>query len=194
MPESPDASPRQPIPNDILRVIQKQCQSTDDEMRWLVARLSDTGMRLSEAVGILREDIGTEDKIFYVYIRPYPWRRLKTFGSKRKVPLVGLSLWAVKQALKASDGKFLFPKYCDEKGIHSNSASAALNKWLKSIAGPEYVIHSLRHSFRDRLRAVGCPSDMIDELGGWTSSGIGQAYGNGHALSTKCRELNCIAL
>ena len=194
MPDRSDASPRQPIPNEILRVIQNHCRSTDDEMRWLVAFLSDTGMRLSEAVGLLREDIRIEEDIFHVYIRPYPWRRLKTFRSQRKVPLVGSSLWAVNQALKASDGKFLFPKYCDEKGVFSNSASAALNKWLKSIAGPDYVIHSLRHSFRDRLRAVGCPSDMIDELGGWTSSGIGQAYGNGYALSAKHRKINCIAL
>ncbi len=110
MPESPNASQRQPIPNDILRVIQKQCQSTDDEMRWLVALLSDTGMRLSEAAGLLKDDINLEGSPPNVNIRPHPWRRLKTAGSERKVPLVGYSLWAAKQAVEASEGVFLFPK------------------------------------------------------------------------------------
>jgi integrase len=92
MPDKPDASPRHPIPNDILKVIQDRCQSTDDEMRWLVALISDTGMRLSEAAGLLREDIRVGEDIPYVDIRPHPWRRLKTSGSQRKVPLVGCSL------------------------------------------------------------------------------------------------------
>ena len=54
MPDKPEASPRQPIPNEILRVIQQQCRSTDDEMRWLVPIISDTGMRLAEAAGLSR--------------------------------------------------------------------------------------------------------------------------------------------
>ena len=29
------------------------------------------------------------------------------------------------------------------------------------------VIHSLRHSLRDRLRAIECPADIIDAIGGW---------------------------
>ena len=57
MPDRGDASIRQPIPTDKLRVIQKACQTTDDEPRWLVALISDTGMRLSEAAGLAREDV-----------------------------------------------------------------------------------------------------------------------------------------
>jgi len=187
MPDKPDASPRQPIPNDILKVIQDRCQSTDDEMRWLVALISDTGMRLAEATGLLKEDIKIDSDIPYVDIRPHPWRRLKTTESKRKVPLVGCSLWATKQAVKATMGNYLFPKYCDDVGCNTNSASAALNKWLKGIAGDEYVIHSFRHSIRDRLRAVHCPSDMIDQIGGWSSGKIGEAYGRGYSLNKKHR-------
>ncbi|NBT41762.1 MAG: hypothetical protein EBT20_15070 [Alphaproteobacteria bacterium] len=44
------------------------------------------------------------------------------------------------------------------------------------------VIHSFRHSFRDRLRAVQCPSDIIDQLGGWKTAGVGQGYGEGYPL------------
>ena len=51
------------------------------------------------------------------------------------------------------------------------------------MAGPGYVIHSFRHSMRDRLRAVNCPSDMIDQIGGWSSGKVGEGYGEGYGIS-----------
>ena len=59
---------------------------------------------------------------------------------------------------------------------------AALNKWLKSRVPEGCVIHSFRHSLRDRLRAVQCPSDMIDQIGGWSTASVGQGYGEGYEL------------
>ena len=41
------------------------------------------------------------------------------------------------------------------------------------------MVHSLRHSFRDRLRAVECPFEITDRLGGWLTTGVGQSYGKG---------------
>jgi integrase len=66
--------------------------------------------------------------------------------------------------------------------LRTNSASAALNKWMKTAIGNGYVMHGLRHSLRNRLRAVECPSDIIDAIGGWTTTGIGHAYGKGSAV------------
>jgi len=185
MPDGFDTPKRKPIPNDILKVIQRACQTSNDEPRWLVALISDTGMRLSEAAGLSKGDVYLDEEVPYVDIKPHSWRRLKTAGSQRKVPLVGISLWAARQAYAASNSPFLFPRYCDEKECHSNSASAALNKWLKQVAGPDYVIHSFRHSMRDRLRAVACPSDMIDQIGGWSSGQVGEGYGEGYSLVRK---------
>lgn len=145
--------------------------------------LSDTGMRLAEAVGLLREDIRVDEDIPYVDIRPHPCRRLKTSGSQRKVPLVGCSFWAAKQALHTSEGTFLFPKYCNEKGCNANFASAALNKWLKQITGSKYIIHSLRHSMRNRLREINCQSAIIDQLGSWSTKTVGETYGRGFSLT-----------
>jgi len=36
--------------------------------------------------------------------------------------------------------------------------------------------------FRDSMRAVQCPSDMIDQIGGWSTAGVGQSYGEGYGL------------
>ena len=30
---------------------------------------------------------------------------------------------------------------------------------------------------RDRLRAIECPAEMIDQIGGWARVGIGAGYG-----------------
>ena len=182
MPDRGDASTRQPIPTDKLRVIQQRCQTTDDEPRWLVALISDTGMRLSEAAGLAREDIVLDAEIPNVIVRPHPWRRVKTKGSERTIPLVGEALWAAQRAVEASQSPYLFSRYCDGTTTNSNSASAALNKWLKQVAGNDYVIHSFRHSMRDRLRAANCPSGMIDQIGGWSKKSIGEGYGEGYDL------------
>ena len=33
---------------------------------------------------------------------------------------------------------------------------------------------------RDRLRAVECPSEIIDQIGGWLTHGVGNSYGKGY--------------
>ncbi len=43
---------REPIPIDDIRAIQKRCMEIDDDLRWLIALISDTGMRLAEATGL----------------------------------------------------------------------------------------------------------------------------------------------
>ena len=72
---------------------------------------------------------------------------------------------------------------CISKCHNSNSASAALNKWLRTHAPEDCVVHSFRHSMRDRLRAVECPNEIIDQIGGWISSDFSESYGEGFQLS-----------
>ena len=181
MPERDDSQDRQPIPQDKLVQLQQACMREDDEMRWLLALISDTGMRLSEAAGLHKDDIVLDADIPHVIVQPYPWRRLKTKGSARHIPLIGASLWAGRR-IQQHDSSYAFPRYCDGNTCNANSASAALNKWMKTAIGNGYVMHGLRHSLRDRLRAVECPSDIIDAIGGWTTTGIGHAYGKGYTV------------
>ena len=169
---------------DIER-IQTLCRKFDDDQRWLIALISDTGLRLAEAAGLLVSDINLHCPIPYVDIKPHPWRRLKTISSARKVPLIGASLWAAQRICETADGAYAFSRYCSEERTKANSASGALNKWLHTHIGNQSVIHSFRHSFRDRLRAVECPSDISDALGGWSAKGIGQRYGEGYKLNIK---------
>ena len=172
---------RLPIPAPDLVKIQQECMELDDEPRWLIALISDTGMRLSEACGLQACDIHLNGNAPHINLVEHPWRRLKTSSSNRQVPLVGASLWAAYRIADAGH-RFAFPKYCSEAKCNANSASAALNKWLKPRVPDGCVIHSFRHSLRDRLRAIECPADIIDAIGGWTTKGVGHQYSQGHSL------------
>lgn len=177
-------SERLSIPVGDIREVQKQCRELDDEMRWLVALVADTGMRIGEAAGLLREDIQRDtDGNWSVRITPHPWRTLKTDGSKRVVPLVGSAQWAAERIqAQASDSRYAFPRYNVTDKTNANSASAGLNKWLKAHAPEGATMHGFRHAMRDRLRAVECPADIADQIGGWQTEGVGQGYGDGYPL------------
>jgi integrase len=181
MPQRDDKKVREPIPFSALCQLQQECMAKDDEARWLIAIVSDTGMRLAEAAGLHMNDIELFSSTPHLRVSAHPWRRLKTKSSERVIPLIGASLWAAKR-LHDRGGAFAFPRYCSEERCNANSASAALNKWIKGVVGEGYVIHGLRHSLRDRLRALECPADVIDQIGGWTTNGVGHSYGKGHSL------------
>ena len=93
------------------------------------------------------------------------------------------ALWAARRLLAVNnDSIFAFPRYCDATGYKANSVSGGLNKWLHQHVTYNCVIHSFRHSLRDSLRAVECPIDIVDAIGGWNTSGVGHGYGNGNPL------------
>ncbi len=195
MPDKENVEIRKPIPTKDIKHIQSLCREYDDDLRWVIALLSDSGMRLGEGVGLLKSDINLNCEIPHINLIAHPWRRLKTKGSKRYIPLIGESLWASKRILEHNkDSFFAFPRYTSLQECNTNSASAALNKWLKEKLSDEYVIHGFRHSFRDRLRAVECPSDIIDQLGGWSFKSIGQGYGKGYTLGLLAKWLEKVKL
>ena len=186
IPDDEKASTRLPIPDDNLVAIQMECVELDDDVRWLVTLISDTGMRLAEAAGLLVSDIHLDADVPHIALRKHPWRSLKTKGSERDIPLVGMSLWAARRIVE-NQQDFAFPRYTDSLGCSANSASAAINKWLKPRVPDGCVVHSFRHSLRDRLRRVECPSDIADAIGGWATAGVGQKYGSGYGLEVKAK-------
>jgi integrase len=139
-------------------------------------------MRLAEAAGLAISDLTLNHEVPHIIVQQHEWRSLKTISSERKIPLVGVSLWAAQRIIINSDNLHAFPRYNKANTTNANSASAALNKWLRGYVPPGCSIHSFRHSIRDRLRAVACPSEMIDQIGGWSRKSIGQGYGNGYCL------------
>jgi integrase len=165
--------------NEQLSVGYDKAISSGSDIKLIFPILGETGCRLAEVVGLRVKDIDLDNQL--IHIRPNTARRLKTRQSTRTLPLVGYALQAVEMAVAKADGEWLFPRYIKNGKCKADHASAALNKWVKKDFGG-LTAHSLRHTMRDRLRAVECPAEMIDQIGGWARVGIGASYGEGYSV------------
>lgn len=138
----------------------------------IVRMVALTGMRPSEIVALEARRIRLDDPIPHLQIRPDA-RQLKTGASERDMPLVGQALVIMCQH---PDG---FPRY----RASADSFSAIANKCLDTAGlrpTRAHSVYSLRHSFKDRMIAIGTPERIQDELMGHTLKGM--PYGNGSTL------------
>jgi integrase len=127
----------------------------NDEERAIVDVMINTGARPSEIANLKPERIVLDTNIPHIQVRPDD-RVLKTDFSYRDIPLVGIALEAMR---KFPNG---FPRYYDK----GDSLSAAVNKYFEDHGLKEterHTLYSLRHSFKDRLRAVETTDELKDE-------------------------------
>ena len=175
--EGADVFKRGTFTNDQLKRGYDKALSSGSTSKLLMPILGGTGCRLAEIGGLRLEDIDLENDL--IHIRPNSARRLKNKTSERVLPLVGYAKLAIEQALTQADDQWLFPQYIKAGNCYATHVSNAVNKWLKKDFGG-LTAHSLRYTFRDRLRAIECPMDMIDQIGGWSSiNSVGGFYGHG---------------
>ncbi|MDP4071478.1 Tyrosine recombinase XerC [Rhodobacteraceae bacterium IMCC1909] len=190
--EGSDVFKRETFTNDQLKWGYDKALSSGSTIKLLMPILGETGCRLAEIVGLRREDIDLENDL--IHIRPNSARRLKNKNSERVLPLVGYARNAMAQAISQADDEWLFPQYIKAGNCYATHASNAVNKWLKKDFGG-LTSHCLRHTFRDRLRAVECPMDMIDQIGGWKSvGGVGTNYGHGYLKLQVSRWLRLVSI
>ena len=57
---------------------------------------------------------------------------------------------------------------------------------------PNAVIHSVRHSFDDRLENARVQSEIVDKLSGWSKKSVRQGYINGFALRCLSEAIDCV--
>ena len=81
-PENGVEANRQLISIQSIRNIQRLCRSFDDDMRWLLALISDAGIRLGEAAGLRLTDIRLDAPIPHIDLQSHPRRSLKTRASR----------------------------------------------------------------------------------------------------------------
>ena len=189
--EGQDAHKRGTFTLDQLKQGYEHALSSGSQVKLLMPLLGETGCRLAEIVGLELDDIDMTDEV--IHIRPNRIRRLKTANSNRTLPLLGYAKEAMLLALQHGDDHCLYPRYLKDGTCRATHASNALGKWLKKDFG--MTAHSLRHTFRDRLRASGCPLELIDQIGGWSSIGtIGSKYGQGYDLDAVRAQLDAVKL
>ncbi|MBB2698986.1 UNVERIFIED_ORG: integrase [Rhizobium esperanzae] len=130
------------------------------DARCIVYIMIETGMRLGEVCNLRPQDIRLDDDVPHVEVAERTDRRQKTEHSIRRIPLVGIALWAAKQY---PDG---FPRYQDKADV----ASALINKMMKKEglrpAGGKHTLYSFRHTFQDRIENAGVSDRMQADLMG----------------------------
>lgn len=129
------------------------------EARMIVYVMIETGMRLGEVCNLRPQDIHLDDDIAFLDVADREDRRQKTDYSVRRIPLVGVSLWAMRQCPQG------FSRYRDK----ADSASAIINKVMRSaglMPSEDHTLYSLRHTFQDRLENAGCSDRMQADLMG----------------------------
>lgn len=172
-----------PATQEDVQRIQATCIEKDDDVRWLIAIVSDTGARLREVAGMAISDIHVDAAIPHITIKPQPWRQLKTKHSQRQIPLVGAALWAARRIVETMQPEqaAAFPRYIKNGAFHDPSST--LRYWLRT-RNFEYTVHGFRHIFLDRLRESGCPVDIRRVLCGWSPYSFEVRYGYGFSLTT----------
>lgn len=144
----------------------------NEQARAVIYLMSETGARLSEACNPV---FVLDHEVPHLCIRAQD-RKTKTWQSVRDIPLVGVAL-TVAQAFP--DG---FPRY-RHKGDH---LSNLVNKFFENHGlrpTDDHSLYSLRHTFEDRLTAVGVPEKVMAALMGHKYSR--PRYGAGPTLQLK---------
>ncbi len=172
------------IQNTLLNV--SNLKGLDSECRWFLYAMADTGARPSELLGLnpLKGHIRLDTDIPYIDIQPEKDRALKTKHSKRKIPLVGTSLFAFQNIPEGFKHYYRKP----------DALSANLNKFLREhdlLPTSEHCVYSLRHSFEDRLTEVKTLEKVQAALMGHKYNR--ERYGNGPSLELKKEVLEKIA-
>jgi integrase len=180
VPKCDDADRRLPLDDADMKACKRNLGKLSEADQLLFRILATTGMRLSEAFQIDREQ-PKEKGLRFVIIGE------KTDQSLRRVPLPADLLPHLPSTIKGQLFPLLSPS-ARQTAIKrtSDAASKRLMRFLRKECGvgdPNKVIHSLRHRAQDRLRAAGCPQDVRWAILGHEDPTVAASYGEGFPVT-----------
>jgi integrase len=159
---------RPPLPVEWIRDVilaPGALDALNEEARGILLVMVETGARPSEIANLHIDVIRLDHEVPHVVIEPRDDpedpREIKTGSSIRIVPLVGVSLAAMRRHPNG------FPRYRDNE----SSWSAAVNKHLRAkklLPSPKHSAYSLRHSFEDRMKNAKLDEELRRMLMGHT--------------------------
>jgi len=192
-----DAKKIVPFTLDELETIRAACIERNDPLAWLTLMQLGTGARLGE-IGFLRvDDLRLDDEIPHIVIQEHTelGRTLKNTPSARAIPMVGVALWACRQAAAnpGPDGWLL--KYGAK--FKSRLGKDMERRLLQILPGTTKRSHSFRYAQETRLTLLGVQQGIIDRLAGHVDQSktrIASGYFGGFPLGMLQDALQKIAL
>lgn len=170
-----DAQPRPPfsvnwIKDRILRP--GALGGLNDQARAIVLAMINTGARPSELAALTPECIRLDANVPHISIEAVG-RQLKSSNARRIIPLLGVSFEALRS----------FPEGFERYRGSSAGLSSIVNKYLRNnglLETDQHSLYGLRHSFEDRLLAVGVDERIRRDLLGHALNR--ERYGAGASL------------
>ncbi|TCS64684.1 site-specific integrase [Varunaivibrio sulfuroxidans] len=166
---------------------------------WLPLISLFSGMRMNEVCQFNLDDLKcTEAGTHYFHVFPNTKdQRVKNKSSRRMFPvhpiLIRIGLLDYIEDLRAKGETKAFPEIpVPKSGYRSDVFTKRFASFQKGVGIPRkvgtfpnersYSFHSFRHNFRDELRRIEAPVEIIERLGGWTSgdTAVHKKYGKGH--------------
>jgi integrase len=146
------------------------------------------GLRPGEAVLLRLDGFDHVDGVQCLAVEPEEDDELKTASSKRRIPvhshLVELGLMEHVEALRAAGERLLFPRMAKLK-----TPEKTLTAWFPSfrkavgVTNKRKTLHSLRHTFNQRLADAGVQDSTIGDLMGHRNPTMTRGrYGSGTSV------------
>lgn len=180
-----DKKKRPSYESEVIMQLQSKLLEDGSDAALALVLLSETGMRLSECAYMSKRELMLSHKIPHVALRWTDVRRLKNRNSERDIPLTGNALEAARRTkprLTPIGEVMVFPELMGRNRVLSQNVGSLLRRRLAKLGYGDLVIHSFRHTFRARMRELGAPSYIADQLGGWSPRTVGERYGAGVSL------------
>jgi len=155
-------------------------EGVNPEAILLTYALIETGCRPSEIANLQPHNIILDGKTPHIRIREVADRELKSNASSRDIPLVGISLEAMKRAPNG------FPHYRDKSALLSNSLMKAF-RTRGLLPTEEHRIYSFRHAFEKRMLEAGLDYGLRCTLMGHKNNR--PQYGDGGSIEYRRDEL-----
>lgn len=146
--------------------------------------LIETGCRPSEIANLTAGRIHLGPPAPFIEIRPGSGRTLKSPAANREIPLVGVSLEAMRRAPEG------FLRFRD-RGDYLSDVLMAFLKRENLMESDDHRVYSLRHAFEERMLEGGIDYGLRCRLMGHRNSR--PAYGSGGSISFRRKQLEKIA-
>lgn len=165
---------------DMVKLARKEWPTS--VFQFLLPFLCDTGLRISEATGLLRDHVEFDPDGLPVAIRVV---KGKSKYAVRRIPLTQRAALNLAAAIRQSKCDYCWTGTKGESQLHRRWPSRQFLQLRNELSlGDDAVLHSTRHTFCSRLGDKGAPAFTIQKLAGHSSVLISQKYVHSDAEAT----------
>jgi integrase len=165
-------------PDEAIVILKASRGETEPRLRWLPWLCAYSGLRISEASSLVREDFFDSEGHWFFEVSASGKRSLKTANARRTIP--------VHRAL-LKEGFREFVETIPRGRLFKSGADTSVQPWVRSgavgVTRPEMSPnHGWRHLFEDLCRRYGLTDDARLYLVGHSTGGADQGYGRTRAM------------